>query len=44
MTVSRATLVRPARAVRGALRVPPDKSISHRYALFAALADGELSE
>ncbi len=40
MTVSRATLVRPARAVRGALRVPPDKSISHRYALFAALADG----
>ncbi len=40
MTVSRATLVRPARAVRGALRVPPDKSISHRYALFAALANG----
>lgn len=40
MTVSRATLVRPARAVRGALRVPPDKSISHRYALLAALADG----
>jgi 3-phosphoshikimate 1-carboxyvinyltransferase len=40
MTVSRATLVRPARAVRGALRVPPDKSISHRYALLASLADG----
>ncbi len=40
MTVSRATLVRPARAVRGRLRVPPDKSISHRYALFAALANG----
>lgn len=40
MTGSRATLVRPARAVRGALRVPPDKSISHRYALLAALADG----
>jgi len=43
MTVSRATVVRPARAVRGALRVPPDKSISHRYALFAALADGPTS-
>lgn len=40
MTVSRATLVRPARALRGAVRVPPDKSISHRYALLAALADG----
>ena len=40
MTVSRATLVRPARALRGALQVPPDKSISHRYALLAALADG----
>ncbi len=43
MTVSRATLVRPARAVRGTVRVPPDKSISHRYALFAALADGPTS-
>lgn len=40
MTVSRATLVRPARALRGALQVPPDKSISHRYALLAAVADG----
>ena len=40
MTISRATLVRPARTLRGAVRVPPDKSISHRYALMAALADG----
>jgi 3-phosphoshikimate 1-carboxyvinyltransferase len=40
MTVARATLVLPARAVRGRLRVPPDKSISHRYALLAALAGG----
>lgn len=38
--MSRATLVRPARRVRGSLRVPPDKSISHRYALLAALAGG----
>lgn len=41
MTVARATEVRPARAVRGALEVPSDKSIAHRYALIAALADGE---
>jgi 3-phosphoshikimate 1-carboxyvinyltransferase len=40
MTVARATEVRPARALRGALEVPSDKSISHRYALLAALADG----
>ena len=40
MPVARATEVRPARALRGALALPPDKSISHRYALLAALADG----
>ncbi|MFN8641857.1 MAG: 3-phosphoshikimate 1-carboxyvinyltransferase [Candidatus Binatia bacterium] len=40
MSAPRATLVRPAQAVRGTLRVPPDKSISHRYALLASLADG----
>lgn len=32
--------VHPATALRGALQVPGDKSISHRYALLAALADG----
>ena len=32
--------VRPARRVAGRVRVPGDKSISHRYALFAALAEG----
>jgi 3-phosphoshikimate 1-carboxyvinyltransferase len=32
--------VRPARRVEGRVRVPGDKSISHRYALFAALAEG----
>lgn len=40
MTVARATEVRPARALRGALEVPSDKSISHRYALLSALAGG----
>jgi 3-phosphoshikimate 1-carboxyvinyltransferase len=33
-------VVRPARRVRGRIRVPGDKSISHRYAMLAALADG----
>ncbi len=32
--------IRPARNVLGSLRVPGDKSISHRYAMLAALADG----
>ena len=35
-----ATTVEPAGYVRGSLRVPGDKSISHRYALLASLADG----
>jgi len=33
-------LIRPARNVLGSLRVPGDKSISHRYAMLAALAPG----
>jgi 3-phosphoshikimate 1-carboxyvinyltransferase len=32
--------IAPARRVHGRIRVPGDKSISHRYALLAALADG----
>ena len=32
--------VMPARSVRGHVRPPGDKSISHRYAILAALADG----
>jgi 3-phosphoshikimate 1-carboxyvinyltransferase len=32
--------IAPARRVQGRIRVPGDKSISHRYALIAALADG----
>jgi 3-phosphoshikimate 1-carboxyvinyltransferase len=35
-----ATIVTPARRIQGRLRVPGDKSISHRYALIAAVADG----
>jgi 3-phosphoshikimate 1-carboxyvinyltransferase len=33
--------VAPARAIRGSVRVPGDKSISHRAALFNALGEGE---
>ena len=33
-------LVGPARNILGSLRVPGDKSISHRYAMLAALAPG----
>ena len=33
-------IVHPTPHVRGRVRPPGDKSISHRYALFAALADG----
>jgi 3-phosphoshikimate 1-carboxyvinyltransferase len=31
----------PSGALRGSLRAPPDKSISHRAALIAAMAEGE---
>ena len=40
MRVADRVAVSPARRVAGVLRVPGDKSISHRYALLAAIADG----
>ncbi len=33
-------MVRPARNVRGTVRLPGDKSISHRYAMLAGIAEG----
>src|ERR1700720_4636704 len=33
-------VVRPARNIAGAVRLPGDKSISHRYAMLAAIAEG----
>jgi 3-phosphoshikimate 1-carboxyvinyltransferase len=33
-------IVRPARNVRGSVGLPGDKSISHRYAMLAGIADG----
>ena len=40
MPPSQTVMVQPAERVRGRVRPPGDKSISHRYALFAAIADG----
>jgi 3-phosphoshikimate 1-carboxyvinyltransferase len=34
------TVIRPARNIAGSVRLPGDKSISHRYAMLAAIADG----
>ena len=34
-------IVRPAGHVHGAVRLPGDKSISHRYAMLAAIAEGK---
>ena len=35
------TVIRPARNISGSLRLPGDKSISHRYAMLAAIAEGD---
>jgi 3-phosphoshikimate 1-carboxyvinyltransferase len=40
MASTQTVIVQPARSVRGRVRPPGDKSISHRYALLAAIADG----
>jgi 3-phosphoshikimate 1-carboxyvinyltransferase len=41
MPATTETVVRPAARARGSVRVPGDKSISHRYALLSALARGQ---
>jgi 3-phosphoshikimate 1-carboxyvinyltransferase len=41
MTSTSPTVIRPARNVSGWLRLPGDKSISHRYAMLAAMAEGD---
>ena len=40
MFAASTAVVRPARSVCGLVRIPGDKSISHRYAMLAALAEG----
>ena len=39
-TVTQERMIRPARNVLGSLRLPGDKSISHRYGMLAAFAEG----
>ncbi|HTR23389.1 MAG TPA: 3-phosphoshikimate 1-carboxyvinyltransferase [Terriglobales bacterium] len=34
------TTIHPARSIQGVVRIPGDKSISHRYAMLAAIAQG----
>ena len=34
-------VIRPARTISGAIRLPGDKSISHRYGMLSAIAEGE---
>lgn len=40
MKQSSSVVVRPARSVSGRVRLPGDKSISHRYAMLAGIAEG----
>jgi 3-phosphoshikimate 1-carboxyvinyltransferase len=40
MTTNSTVVVRPARNLAGSLRLPGDKSISHRYAMLGAIAQG----
>src|ERR1700728_2303938 len=39
-TTDSTVVIRPARNIAGALRLPGDKSISHRYAMLGAIAEG----
>jgi len=39
-TATQERLIRPARNIYGSLKLPGDKSISHRYAMLAAFAEG----
>jgi 3-phosphoshikimate 1-carboxyvinyltransferase len=40
MTTQSQERIRPTRNLRGAVRLPGDKSISHRYAMLAGIAEG----
>jgi 3-phosphoshikimate 1-carboxyvinyltransferase len=41
MNLISTVIMRPARSVAGSLRLPGDKSVSHRYAMLAAIAEGD---
>ena len=40
MSQDSSVVIRPARNISGSIRLPGDKSISHRYAMLAAIAEG----
>src|ERR1700752_2068085 len=40
MSQEKTVLIRPARGLRGSVRLPGDKSISHRYAMLGGIAEG----
>jgi len=40
MKIASEILLRPARNIRGSVQLPGDKSISHRYAMLAGIAEG----
>jgi 3-phosphoshikimate 1-carboxyvinyltransferase len=40
MTSGSSMIIRPGRNISGSVRLPGDKSISHRYAMLAAIAEG----
>ncbi len=40
MSETASVIVRPAKNIMGALRLPGDKSVSHRYAMLGAMAEG----
>ena len=39
-TATQERIIRPARNIMGSLRLPGDKSISHRYGMLGAFAEG----
>jgi 3-phosphoshikimate 1-carboxyvinyltransferase len=41
MSQNNSVVIRPAKGLSGSVRLPGDKSISHRYAMLAAIAGGE---
>src|SRR5689334_5456259 len=41
MSANQTVVIQAARRVHGVLRLPGDKSISHRYAMLAAIAEGK---
>src|SRR5207253_6121100 len=40
MSQNKSVVIRPAKSLSGSVRLPGDKSISHRYAMLGAIAEG----